>query len=87
MNTQFWGEYGSAGIPEFGHVRSIAKGLQQIIVTVLNKGGFNMLTAVYGSNWQSRRTDLWRELTDIHQQLGSLPWAVAGDFNIVKIFK
>jgi len=42
-----------------------SKGLQQITVTISNKGGFNMLTAVYGSNWQSRRTDLWRELTDI----------------------
>lgn len=60
-----------------------SKGLQQITAAVSNKGGFNMLlTAVYGSNWQSRRTDLWRELTDIHQQLGSLPWAVAGKFNI-----
>jgi len=62
-----------------------SKGLQQINITFSNNGGFTMLlTAVYGSNWQSRSMKLWKELINIHQQHGSIPWAVAGDFNIVK---
>ena len=66
-----------------GQVQS--KGLQQITITFSNNGGFTMLlTAVYGSNWQSRRMELWKELINVHQQHGSIPWAVAGDFNIVR---
>jgi len=41
-----------------------------------------LITAVYGSNWQSKRVDLWKDPTQIKNQYGLLPWMVAGDFNV-----
>ena len=61
------------------------KSLQQITIIASNKDSFNMLlNAVYSSNWQSRREELWKELETVHQQHGTLPWACIGDFNIVR---
>jgi len=59
--------------------------MQYVTLEMSNKGGFMMVfTAIYGSNWQSRRSELWKDLHSVHQSHGTLPWAVAGDFNVVR---
>ena len=71
--------------PRIWQCQPYHKSLQQITIRGTNKGGFNLLlTAVYGSNWQSRRVDLWKDLDMVHQQHGSLPWKRIGDFNVVR---
>jgi len=43
-----------------------------------------LLTAIYGSNWQNIRLELWDELINTKYQHGHLPWIVARNFNVVR---
>jgi len=62
-----------------------SKSMQQISLIATNKGGFQMLlTAIYGSTWQSKRVELWKDMIQVKNQYGSFPWMVAGDFNVVR---
>ena len=68
MNSLVLVEDGFVGIQRCGIVML----LQQITLEASNIGGFKMFfTAVYGSNWHSRRVELWNDLVAIHQQMSA----------------
>jgi len=63
----------------------LAKSSQQITLPVINQASFQgIFTIVYGSNWQSGRQALSKELCQISRAYAHLPWAVMGDFNIAR---
>lgn len=43
-----------------------------------------VFTVVYGSNHAGSRRHLWNELRSLHASIGSDPWVIVRDFNIVR---
>ena len=43
-----------------------------------------LVSFVYGLNYPQERLPLWEDICYIHQNSQSLPWALLGDFNIVR---
>ncbi|XP_038991297.1 uncharacterized protein LOC120114449 [Hibiscus syriacus] len=42
-----------------------------------------VLSAVYGSNDNITRRQLWQHIQDLERTIGHLPWILGGDFNII----
>jgi len=63
----------------------ITKSVQQITLSVINKGGLQgYLTIIYGENLQRQREALWKELNNVAAHVGDTPWLVFGDFNTAR---
>lgn len=65
-------------------IRVISQSSQSLSceVSIPTMGTF-IFTAVYASNTDADRNDLWAELLSLHQslQLDNIPWILGGDFN------
>ncbi|GAA0160269.1 hypothetical protein LIER_16859 [Lithospermum erythrorhizon] len=51
---------------------------------VSKDGGLFWLSAIYGSNCSKERLDLWQSLKETRLKVGSAPWLLGGDFNILR---
>jgi hypothetical protein len=43
-----------------------------------------MFSGIYGSINGMDRRRMWRELDTVHASVGTCPWLVAGDFNVIR---
>lgn len=63
----------------------ISSSAQQITTHCINSGGLLInISVVYGDNFESRRSLLWRELISISDLMSDTHWTVLGDFNSVR---
>ncbi|XP_039014660.1 uncharacterized protein LOC120144735 [Hibiscus syriacus] len=56
---------------------------QSITVKGFSQGQPFYITAIYGYNDGSQRRLLWQHLIDLDSRIGSFPWILGGDFNII----
>ncbi|KAJ8752286.1 hypothetical protein K2173_003922 [Erythroxylum novogranatense] len=64
-------------------IQSIAASAQSITCSFSSGLQSGHFTAVYGSNDGRERSTLWLHLLDVQVLLGTSPWFIAGDFNII----
>ncbi|XP_039010133.1 uncharacterized protein LOC120138792 [Hibiscus syriacus] len=65
-------------------VFSFLKGCGQTLTIVGDVAGHSMvITVVYGRNNGMAMRGLWEHLKNLEADIGSLPWLIGGDFNVV----
>ncbi|XP_074265949.1 uncharacterized protein LOC141588404 [Silene latifolia] len=74
-------------VPQVFSITLLHMSAQQITVRVLEQASADsfIFTVVYGSNDDTERRDLWRDLKDIKDGYFG-PWSICGDFNCVLNF-